>query len=75
MASANILRKVYSANDAKRFKVYYDNKPANHAEMDSRVCITLNSTGQVIRLNEAEAFDLVMDLSRALKWGHGRTRR
>ncbi len=75
MANGSVLRKVYSASEPKRFKVYFDNKPSNHTEMDSRVCITLNSTGQVIRLNEAETFDLIMDLSRALKWGHGRTRR
>ncbi len=56
----------------KRFKVYYDNKPHTAADAQKRVCLELKSTGQIIRLNEAEAFDLMSELARAMKWGYDR---
>ena len=56
--------------EARRFKVYYDNRPPTAAEADKRVCVALKSTGQIIRLSDVEAYDLLAELAKALKWGH-----
>ena len=55
---------------ARRFKVYYDKRPPTAADADKRVCLSLKSTGQVIRLSDSEAYDLVAEIAKALKWGH-----
>ena len=56
--------------EARRFKVYYDNKTPTAAGSDKRVCVALKSTGQIIRLSDVEAYDLLAELAKALKWGH-----
>jgi hypothetical protein len=75
MTNGNVIQKVLKNNDNDRFRVYYDNKPATAAEMDNRVCLTLKSSGQVIRFNEGEALDLIAGLTKALKWKHNRSHR
>jgi hypothetical protein len=61
-------RKVIS----RRFKVYFDNKPRTAIDSEKRICLNLKSSGQIIRLSEDEAYDLVAELAKALKWGHNR---
>ena len=56
-------------------KVFYDRKPSTSAERDKPVCLVLKSSGQVIRFSEGEALDLVMDMTKALKWKYNRTKR
>lgn len=75
MKNGNVIRKVYNGNDAKRLKVYYDRKPSTSLERDNRICMVLNSTGQTIRLNENDAFDLMMDITKVLKAKHARAYR
>ena len=58
--------------DHKRFKVYFDNKPETAIDAEKRICLTLKSSGQTIRLSENEAYDLVAELAKALKWGNTR---
>ncbi len=72
MVSGNNVIGNVSNREGKRLKVYYDNKPRTAADADKRVCLELKSTGQTIRLNEAEAFDLMSELARAMKWGYSR---
>jgi len=54
--------------DLKRFKIYYDNKPTNAYESQHKVCFVIKATGQTIRFNESEALEIMMDLTKALKW-------
>jgi hypothetical protein len=75
MAKANIIRNVFKENDSKRFKIYYNSKPTNATEMDNRICINLKSTGQIIRINETEAYDMIVELTKALKFKHQKTNR
>jgi hypothetical protein len=76
MTNGNVIRKVYnSGNDNKRVKVYYDRKPSTSIERDNRICMVLNSTGQTIRLNESDAFDLLLDMTKVLKEKHARANR
>jgi hypothetical protein len=37
--------------------------------------MVLNSTGQTIRLNESDAFDLLLDMTKVLKGKHARAKR
>ena len=67
MTNGNVIKNVYHNNDKRRFKVYYDRKPKTSVERDKRVCLVVNSSGQVIRLDEGETLDLIMELSKALK--------
>jgi len=75
MANGNVIRKLYNNNDTKRLKVYYDRKPSTSVERDNRICVVLNSTGQTIRINENDAFDLLMDITKVLKGKHARANR
>ena len=75
MINGNVIRKVYNDNDTKRLKVYYDRKPSTSSERDNRICMVLNSTGQTIRLNENDAFDLLLDMTKVLKGKHARAKR
>lgn len=54
--------------DPKRFKIYYDNKPSNAYESKHKICFVIKSSGQTIRFNESEALEMLMDLTKALKW-------
>lgn len=72
MLNGNSLHRDNKNSDFRRFKVYYDNRPPTAADAEKRVCLALKSTGQVIRLNEIEAYDLLSELAKALKWGHNR---
>lgn len=70
MINGNMLQSGDRKGGGKRFKVYYDKRPPTAAEAEKRVCLALKSTGQVIRLSVAEAYDLLAELVKALKWGH-----
>jgi hypothetical protein len=72
MVNGNLLHNDNKYGDFRRFKVYYDGKPPTAADAEKRVCLALKSTGQVIRLSEVEAYDLMAELVKALKWGHRR---
>jgi hypothetical protein len=72
MVNGNLLKRDGKFSDFRRFKVYYDNKPPTAADAEKRVCLALKSSGQVIRLSEIEAYDLMSELTKALKWGHSR---
>ncbi len=61
--------------DDSRITVYYDGKPSNSAEREKPICMVLKSSGQIIRFAETEAFDLLMDMTKALRWKHNRSRR
>lgn len=54
MVNGNIVTKFVKNNENDRFRVYYDSKPTTATEMDNRVCLTLRSSGQVIRFNEGK---------------------
>jgi hypothetical protein len=73
MMNGNVVRDIFKESDGKRFKIYFDNKPKNATEMDKRICIALKSSGQIIRLDEVETFDLIADLTKALKWKYKRS--
>jgi len=75
MANGNVIRNVYKNNDIRRIKVYYDRKPSTSVERDKRVCMVLTSSGQTIRLDEGETLDLMMELTKALKWKQQRSGR
>ena len=72
MVNGNIVSGNKRLQDSRRFKVYFDNKPQNAADAQKRVCLALKSTGQIIRLSETEAYDLMAEMAKALKWGHNR---
>ena len=72
MVNGNLISGIRRNSEPKRFKVYFDNKPQNAADSQKRVCLALKSTGQIIRLSETEAYDLMAELAKALKWGHNR---
>jgi hypothetical protein len=63
------------AKDDRRLSVYYDKNPSNAVESNNRICMVLKSNGQVIRISESEALDLMIDMSKALKWKTKRTHR
>lgn len=67
MKNGNVIHGVYSNDNKGRISVYYDRKPSNSAERDRRVCIVLKSSGQKIRFSEAEALELMENISRTLK--------
>lgn len=75
MRNGNVIRKVYNDSNGKRLKVYYDRKPSTSSERDNRICMVLNSTGQTIRLNENDAFDLLLDITKVLKGKHASANR
>jgi hypothetical protein len=68
MHKNNVIKNVYPNNDSRRFKIFYDRKPTTSSERDKRICLVLKSSGQVLRFDEGETLDLIMDLSKALKW-------
>lgn len=74
MGTRTALRSISSNRhtEAKRFKIFYDRKPTNATEMENRFCILLNATGQNIRLNESEVYEMMLDLTKALKWKNQR---
>ena len=72
MINGNFTADKRKQNEIRRFKVYFDNNPKTAVDAEKRVCLALKSTGQVIRLSEKEAYDIVADLAKALKWGHSR---
>ena len=72
MADGNTIAGSRKGGEYRRFKVYFDNKPRTAVDAEKRVCLALKSTGQIIRLSEEEAYDLVSELAKALKWGHSK---
>lgn len=72
MINGNIATDKKRNSEFRRFKVYFDNNPRTAVDAEKRVCLALKSTGQVIRLSEQEAYDLLADMAKALKWGHSR---
>ena len=72
MYNGNIATDGNRKSSFRRFKVYFDNKPRTAVDSEKRICLGLKSSGQVIRLSEDEAYDLVAELAKALKWGHNR---
>ena len=72
MVNGNLISGNKRNNELRRFKVYFDNKPQTAADAQKRVCVALKSTGQIIRLSETEAYDMMAELAKALKWGHNR---
>jgi hypothetical protein len=54
--------------DSKRCKIYYDNKPSNAYEFKHKICFVIKSSGQTIRFSESEALEMLLDLTKALKW-------
>ena len=72
MVNGNFISGNKRSSDTKRFKVYFDNKPQNAADAQKKVCLALKSTGQIIRLSETEAYDLMAEIAKAFKWGQNR---
>ena len=72
MINGNVATDKKRHSDFRRFKVYFDNNPKTAVDSEKRVCLALKSTGQIIRLSEKEAYDLMAELVKALKWGHSR---
>ena len=72
MVNSNFIPGNKRGNEMRRFKVYFDNKPKTAADAQKRVCLALKATGQIIRLSETEAYDMMAELAKALKWGHNR---
>jgi hypothetical protein len=72
MINGNLIPKTNRHGETRRFTVRYDSKPATASEAQKRICVTLNASGQVIRLDEVEVYDLMAELTKALKWGHRR---
>jgi hypothetical protein len=70
MKNGNIIQNVYSNEDKRRVSIYFDRRPTTSAERDRRVCLMLKSSGQVIRFSEAEALELIENISRTLKRKH-----
>ena len=70
MVNGNFIPGNKRSSETKRFKVYFDNKPKTAADAQKKVCLALKSTGQIIRLSETEAYDLMAEIAKALKWGH-----
>lgn len=67
MKNGNVIRNVYRNDEKRRLSVFYDRRPTTSAERDRRICLMLKSSGQVIRFSEAEALELVENISRTLK--------
>ena len=70
-----LTRDNHNTKEQNRISVYYDGRPSNSKEREKPICMVLKSSGQVIRFNEKEAFDLLMDMTKALRWNHNRSRR
>jgi hypothetical protein len=70
MTNGNVIQKIYSSGDKRRLSIYYDRRPKTSAERDRRLCLLLKSSGQVLRFSEAEALELVENISRTLKNKH-----
>ena len=75
MAKTGSFNSPQNFRENRRVSVYYDSKPSNASETDKRICMVLKSSGQVIRFNENEAFDLMMEMTKALKWKANRYKR
>ena len=69
------LQQRHPDREDRRFSVYCDKRPSNPAERDKPICMVLKSSGQIIRFDEREAFDLVMEFTKALRWKHLRSHR
>ena len=67
MRNGNVIHSINRDGDKRRLSIYYDRRPKTSAERDRRVCLLLKSSGQVIRFSEAEALDIIENMSRTLK--------
>ncbi|CAB5159863.1 hypothetical protein D3OALGA1CA_4976 [Olavius algarvensis associated proteobacterium Delta 3] len=67
--------KRFNQSETKRFKIYYDNKPTNSYESKNKICLVMRNNGQILRMNESDALEVIMDLAKALKWRTGQTDR
>lgn len=63
-----IIQDLFKKNPGKKLKIFYDSNPKNKYEAGHRVCMSVKSTGQMLRFSETEALDILVDLSKALKW-------